>query len=291
MLKYKINEVIFCRPKKLSRLRLSALRKDYIKKGTPGFRRDRCVLGNYTASKNLKSETPQKVEKKIVSKKPIKKRKIIDFDKYLKDAEYLGFDPDEILNMTVDDTTTNATKNGLFVNRKRKRLHPSIDVNNVKEVYNPKGDGLCGFRVMAYLRYESLIKDSLGEIFDTPLWFDTPYCAQVLADAYSVPICVYNADDATATLPLKNPVKPKLRVQPYHLQNINRNHWLAIKLGRLKTMYLMVEQLYFKIDESYATLFKTTWNLFGQFPKYKEESLPFNPKTDKLITIPASDED
>ncbi|GAA5799521.1 hypothetical protein EDC94DRAFT_330975 [Helicostylum pulchrum] len=199
------------------------------------------------------------------------------------------------------------------------KLHPSIDVNNVKEVYNPKGDGLCGFRAMAYLRYgdeecfrdvkrDMLVtfeankdayvqffsvvpSDSLGEISDAPLWFDTPDCAQVLADAYNVPICVNNADDATTTLTLKKPVKPKLRVQPYHLQNINRNHWFAIKLGHLKTMYPMVEQLYFKIDESHATLFKTTWNLFGQFPKYKEERLPFNPETDKLITITASDKD
>ncbi|KAI9273497.1 hypothetical protein EDC94DRAFT_655399 [Helicostylum pulchrum] len=60
-------------------------------------------------------------------------------------------------------------------------------------------------------------------------------------------------------------------------------------IGHLKNMYPMVEKLYFKIDESYATVFKTTWNFFGQFPKYKE-NLPFNPETDDLIAITSSDE-
>ncbi|KAL0582107.1 hypothetical protein ABG067_008209, partial [Albugo candida] len=106
-------------------------------------------------------------------------------------------------------------------------LNANIDCEQVKEVYNPEGDGYCGYRAIAYLRYgdeeqypqvkKDMLKtfneyrsvysvmfgaDVLDELEenikrgmdpkpkgeDVPKWFISPYCSQVVADAYKIPV-------------------------------------------------------------------------------------------------------
>ncbi|KAI8094099.1 hypothetical protein BDF21DRAFT_448373 [Thamnidium elegans] len=61
---------------------------------------------------------------------------------------------------------------------------------------------------------------------------------------------------------LKVPVKPKVKVQPYHLQNIKNALWLTVEFSHRRMSYPSVSHMYFHVDESYATLFKSTWTLF-----------------------------
>ncbi|KAI8083719.1 hypothetical protein BDF21DRAFT_416483 [Thamnidium elegans] len=53
--------------------------------------------------------------------------------------------------------------------------------------------------------------------------------------------------------------------------------------------YPSVSHMYFHVGESYATLFKSTWNLFWQFPKHREYK-PFDAEKDELVVIESSDE-
>lgn len=344
------------RPKKIKRL--SALKKDYAKKGAK-FRRNKLIYGKHKATNILEKELSKK-KKKVVSKKSnrkikktIFKKEVLDVDKYLEEAASLDFDIEETLRISNDPAF--APQKGLFISKKRKcmennidimlgrekrhkiepgssdpavflHLHDSIDIKNVDEVYDPIGDGHCGYRALAFLHYgdekqfkdvkrdmlktleinkdiyveflaydittvEKNIKSGLDENSDgMPIWFKTPYCAQIAADTYDVPVCVYNSTFPLTFLPIKKPVEPKLRISPYILQNISNTHWLAVKFSHLRTTYPDVDHFYFHIDKSYVTLFKKTWNHFGQFPKYVE-SRPFNPQTDELIPVLSSDEE
>ncbi|KAG2191422.1 hypothetical protein INT47_002915 [Mucor saturninus] len=196
------------------------------------------------------------------------------------------------------------------------KLHSSIDKSNVKAVYDPVGDSYCGFRAIAFLHYgdenkfqlvkkdmmlafeknkeyyakilghnvvelKITISRGLKDATESAIWFKNPSCAQVVTDAYNLPVCVYNCPLDTSRLgnpmtflSVSMPVRPKVKVQPYLLQNVKNKHWLALKFGYLQTKYPPVTHMYFNIDDSYETLFKTTWNLFGQFPKFRSSDEP-----------------
>ncbi|KAG2190998.1 hypothetical protein INT47_010400, partial [Mucor saturninus] len=155
------------------------------------------------------------------------------------------------------------------------KLHSSIDKSNVKVVYNPVGDGYCGFRAIAFLHYgdenkfqlvkkdmmlaseknkeyyanilghnvvelKITISRGLKDATESAIWFKSPSCAQVVADAYNLPVCVYNCPLDTSRLgnpmtflPVSMPVRPKVKVQSYLLQNVKNTHWLALKFGHL----------------------------------------------------------
>ncbi|KAG2205275.1 hypothetical protein INT47_009540 [Mucor saturninus] len=100
------------------------------------------------------------------------------------------------------------------------------------------------------------ISRGLKDATESAIWFKSPGCAQVVADAYNIPVCVYNCpldtsrlDNPLTFLPVSKPVRPKTKYPP-------------------------VTHLYFNIDDSYKTLFKTTWNLFGQFAKFRSSDEP-----------------
>ncbi|KAI8082395.1 hypothetical protein BDF21DRAFT_488050 [Thamnidium elegans] len=212
-------------------------------------------------------------------------------------------------------------------------LHWSIDCTNVNAIFDPVGDGNCGYRAIAYLHYgnedmyrdvkkDMLVafeanKDKYARFFgfdivslekniksdmysyttSLPIWFDYPGCVQVIADTYDIPVCMYpdagnksRFNEAITALPLRVPTKPKVKVQPYHIQNIKNAHWVAVKFGHRRMSYPSVSHIYFHIDDSYATLFKSTWNLFGQFPKHIEGK-PFDAQKNELVVIESSDEE
>ncbi|KAI8082144.1 hypothetical protein BDF21DRAFT_492930 [Thamnidium elegans] len=89
---------------------------------------------------------------------------------------------------------------------------------------------------------EEYIKAGLDAKCNTSLvWFKTSECAQIVADAYDLPVCIYNepsftsfADEPFTYLPLKAPVKLKVKVQPFILQNSLNVHWHAVKLDNLQ---------------------------------------------------------
>ncbi|KAI8050696.1 hypothetical protein BDF21DRAFT_498393, partial [Thamnidium elegans] len=81
---------------------------------------------------------------------------------------------------------------------------------------------------------------------------------------------------------LQVPVEPKVKVRPYRLQNIKNALWLTVEFGHRRISYPSVSHMYFRVDESYATLLKSTWNLFWQFTKHTEDK-PFDAEKDELV--------
>ncbi|CAO3618540.1 unnamed protein product [Mucor hiemalis] len=206
-------------------------------------------------------------------------------------------------------------------------IHSNIDRNNINLIFDPEPDGFCGYRAVAYLiygdqdEYKKVKKEMLktleenlewyktytgsiipeierniragmdGESSKTAIWYKTPDCAQIAADTYNIPVCVYttvssyNTDQCLTFLPFRWPTRHKVKIQPLILQHVV-NHWLGIKCRHLQMKYPLIQQRYFDVDAHYERLFKTTWNLFGQFPK-------FNSSTEKAPSsiIELSDED
>lgn len=341
------------RPKKISRL--SAFKKDYVKGAA--YRRNRMVYGKRIAL-NMSKKNRSKTKDKAVAKNTTTLSE--ELDEIDKKYNSFDFDINEVLKLSPNPD--DVTKRSLYLSRKRKRgqniidnmlgkekeydsddfstsieyhfpkLHSSIDRDNVKELFDPVGDGHCGYRSIAYLHYgnqerykdvkrdmlvaleanrnayeeyfdfnipliEKNIRSGLDEGSNSPIiWFKTPECSQVVADTYNIPVCVYsdssnksNFIECMTFLPLAMPVKAK-KVRTYSIQNYSNVHWLAIKFGHLQMQFPTIQHMHFKVDPSYPSLFKKTWNNFGQFPKYKE-SKTFDPKEDELITIPSSDEE
>ncbi|KAI8054910.1 hypothetical protein BDF21DRAFT_431315 [Thamnidium elegans] len=102
-----------------------------------------------------------------------------------------------------------------------------------------------------------------------PIWFGYLGCVLAVADTYNIPVCTYpdarnkgRLYEPLTILPLKVTIKPKVKVRPHHLQKIKNAHWVAVEFGHRRMSYPSVSHMYFHIDESYATLFKSTWNLF-----------------------------
>ncbi|KAI8061973.1 hypothetical protein BDF21DRAFT_467101 [Thamnidium elegans] len=90
----------------------------------------------------------------------------------------------------------------------------------------------------------SLEKDIKAKCNTLSVWFKTPECTQVVADAYDLPVWIYSepfftsfADEPFTYLPLKASVKLKVKVQPFILQNSLNVHWLAVQLGHLQFKY------------------------------------------------------
>ncbi|KAI9258630.1 hypothetical protein EDC94DRAFT_585911 [Helicostylum pulchrum] len=69
-----------------------------------------------------------------------------------------------------------------------------------------------------------------------------------------------------------------------------RKFWSLNCVGHRRMSYPSVSHMYFHVDNSYATLFKLTWSLFGKFPKHTEGK-PFDAEKDELVVIESSDEE
>jgi len=189
-------------------------------------------------------------------------------------------------------------------------LNAAINIENVKLVFNPKSDGYCGYRAISFIHYgkeeeylkvkEDMLKalEENKEVYEKKLafdvaslrdniergmeskspvckWFNTPDCAQVVADAYNVPVCIYSDPQNTyipslTYLPLnRSTEKPKNKIRSYNLQNQGNFHWVAVIYGYVQDQLPKVEPLYFTIDPKNEHYFKYFWNCFKQFPKLK----------------------
>ncbi|KAI8878730.1 hypothetical protein K501DRAFT_277234 [Backusella circina FSU 941] len=183
--------------------------------------------------------------------------------------------------------------------------------DNIRSVFDPKGNGHCGYRAISHIHnnnqddfqkvkadmlvafeknkhiYEHIFINDLENLekktlelewtkasHKVPEWFSVPDCAQVVADTYDVPVCIYpNPSDksplgCTLTfLPIRSPTKLKIKCKPYILQNRGDVHWLAVNYGHLQTLFPPIQSLYFEINPEYSSLFQKTWNYYGQFPR------------------------
>ena len=104
-------------------------------------------------------------------------------------------------------------------------------------------------------------------------WFYGPDCAQVVADTYGVPVCVYPSAELEHSavnppltfLPLELP-KHKSKPVAIHLQNGHNLHWYAISLGINQTKLPPVYHYYLKIKGKQEE-YNMYWNKWRQFSK------------------------
>ncbi|OAD80658.1 hypothetical protein PHYBLDRAFT_74010 [Phycomyces blakesleeanus NRRL 1555(-)] len=109
---------------------------------------------------------------------------------------------------------------------------------------------------------------------DASMWFNTPDCAQLAADTYTRPVCVYSDNPntpSTTFLPFALPNNKTKQRQPLIFNHVNSNHWTTVDLSRnISRKWPTVPELFFlgcarnKIDDN----FDTYWNKFKEFNKH-----------------------
>ncbi|KAI9003755.1 hypothetical protein CLU79DRAFT_783395, partial [Phycomyces nitens] len=70
---------------------------------------------------------------------------------------------------------------------------------------------------------------------NTSMWFSTPDCAQLSADTYQRPVCVYSDNPSIPSasfLPFCLPKTKQSNKQPLILNYVNNNHWTTVDLSR-----------------------------------------------------------
>ena len=190
----------------------------------------------------------------------------------------------------------------------------AINSPDIVGYLDPKGDGNCGFRAVAFLvdsnstrygdedqylcvrskmlealekykhlysrhfpafqldRLEDTLRKGLKKT-DIAGWFYGPDCAQLVADTYNIPVCLYPSSEAEhpsinpalTFLPLNLP-KTKSKPVAIHIQNSLNLHWYAIKLGVNQTNLPTVYHHYFNIDGKLEE-YESYWNKWHQFRK------------------------
>ncbi|OAD73333.1 hypothetical protein PHYBLDRAFT_65941 [Phycomyces blakesleeanus NRRL 1555(-)] len=109
---------------------------------------------------------------------------------------------------------------------------------------------------------------------DASMWFNTPDCAQLAADTYTRPVCVYSDSPntpSTTFLSFALPNNKTKQRQPLIFNHVNSNHWTTVDLSRnISRKWPTVPELFFlgcsrnKIDDN----FDTYWNKFKEFNKH-----------------------
>jgi hypothetical protein len=155
----------------------------------------------------------------------------------------------------------------------------SIAIAKVTDVYNPSGDGNCGFRCLAmamekdqgkyrvikdrmlehlnanhhhYRQNGVFLDDDLKKLFailrhqgacagEPQLWFNSPDCAQLAADTFLRPIEVHSNQQSMIMLPLSNTTYSSY--QPIILQLFG-GHFYLVTLKRHKRKFPMVSPVY-----------------------------------------------
>ncbi|CAG8524905.1 8270_t:CDS:2 [Cetraspora pellucida] len=104
-------------------------------------------------------------------------------------------------------------------------LNSRIPANDIDQVYDPKSDGNCGFRALAFaIRGNEENWKSQASPCLPSLWFLSPDCAQLAADTFSVPIAIFDEDNEKCAMfyPLES--APILRKTLIILHFVNSNH-------------------------------------------------------------------
>ncbi|KAI8328864.1 hypothetical protein EDC96DRAFT_530044, partial [Choanephora cucurbitarum] len=98
-------------------------------------------------------------------------------------------------------------------------------------------------------------------------WFDTIDYMQVLADAYSRPVCYHpdpssksQLDIALTYFPLVLPKRLDKKPVPLHLQHIGGIHWGAVKLKSSSSNFPPANRVYFNSHPDNLTNYNVYWN-------------------------------
>ncbi|OAD71632.1 hypothetical protein PHYBLDRAFT_170288 [Phycomyces blakesleeanus NRRL 1555(-)] len=112
------------------------------------------------------------------------------------------------------------------------------------------------------------------------MWFSASDCAQIIADTYNEPVCVYSDDRSVLPitfLSLHDQKLLKRKPLPMVLHHVHGCHWTTIKVKpHVHRSWPEVNALYFDAIRrgSIIDCFSTSWNHWGQFPKNKSYILP-----------------
>ncbi|KNE94806.1 hypothetical protein PSTG_11817 [Puccinia striiformis f. sp. tritici PST-78] len=140
----------------------------------------------------------------------------------------------------------------------------------VKDIFNPRGDGNCGFRCVAqalgyaddmgfmqvrdemareiaswrsnYTKLQggenemkkiinSLTVARAKESVGCDKWLDKMLHGQILANTYNRPIIFLSQGDSNSFLPLRLGPKDSTRVEPIYLLYVDSNHWVLLEVG------------------------------------------------------------
>ncbi|POV97591.1 hypothetical protein PSTT_14978 [Puccinia striiformis] len=140
----------------------------------------------------------------------------------------------------------------------------------VKDIFNPRGDGNCGFRCVAqalgyaddmgfmqvrdemareiaswrsnYAKLQggenemkkiinSLTVARAKESVGCDKWLDKMLHGQILANTYNRPIIFLSQGDSNSFLPLRLGPKDSTRVEPIYLLYVDSNHWVLLEVG------------------------------------------------------------
>ncbi|OAD66990.1 hypothetical protein PHYBLDRAFT_174697 [Phycomyces blakesleeanus NRRL 1555(-)] len=129
------------------------------------------------------------------------------------------------------------------------------------------------------------------------MWFSAPDCAQIIADTYNEPVCVYSDDRSVLPitfLPLHDRKLFKRKPLPMVLHHVHGCHWTTIKVKpHVHRFWPEVNALYFDAIRrgSITDCFSTSWNHWGQFPKNKSYFLPSTTITNSLTNSPVNSSD
>ncbi|OAD68182.1 hypothetical protein PHYBLDRAFT_173672 [Phycomyces blakesleeanus NRRL 1555(-)] len=109
---------------------------------------------------------------------------------------------------------------------------------------------------------------------DASMWFNTPDCAQLAADTYTRPVCVYSDNPntpSTTFLPFALPNNKTKQRQPLIFNHVNNNHWTTVNLSRnVSRKWPTIPELFFLgcVRNQIPDNFDTYWNKFKEFNKH-----------------------
>ncbi|OAD79040.1 hypothetical protein PHYBLDRAFT_164124 [Phycomyces blakesleeanus NRRL 1555(-)] len=233
------------RPKHVKRK--TALPKDFVRHK----HRHLLVQKNKNDIRSILKEGLKEVMKEFLEEEPLKKTKTTNFAKKqepLEEAKKYSSGIKRPKHLQ-DDYWYNLPS----PKKQNKNVHDfalpaQIDQADISLTFNPKSNGWCGFRVFAHLKeggedqfplviaFGSEIDPALGENIPScpsSMWFSAPDCAQIIADTYNKPVCVYSDDRSVLPvtfLPLHDRKPLKRKPLPMVLHHVHGCHWTTIKV-------------------------------------------------------------
>ncbi|POW10591.1 hypothetical protein PSTT_05958 [Puccinia striiformis] len=112
----------------------------------------------------------------------------------------------------------------------------------VKDIFNPQGDGNCGFRCIAHVRgyadnmefmqvWEEMAREIMTWNVGCEKWLDKMLHGQILANTYNRPIVFLSQADSNCFLPLRLGPKDSRGIEPIYLLYVDGNHWVLVEVG------------------------------------------------------------
>ncbi|OAD72316.1 hypothetical protein PHYBLDRAFT_169454 [Phycomyces blakesleeanus NRRL 1555(-)] len=117
---------------------------------------------------------------------------------------------------------------------------------------------------------------------DASMWFSASDCAQLAADTYKRPVCVYSDNPNTPSvsfLPFTLPKNISKHQQPLIFNHVNNNHWTTVHLSRnVSRKWPTIPELFFLgcVRNQIPDNFDTYWNKFKEFNKYDRRNAMFS---------------